>query len=106
MSNDWQRWKQCGGELNRQNEQLCAATHTFILVALIWISKKPQSLSSAKLGNLIFNIAPDRGYSSSAMNAMEGNNRDSLTVSVFQFEEKFIEQPEDLDKLKNGKTKN
>lgn len=40
------------------------------------------------------------------MNAMEGNNRDSLTVSVFQFEEKFIEQPEDLDKLKNGKTKN
>lgn len=34
-----------------------------------------------------------------------GTKYQELTVSAFQFEEKFIETPEDLDKLKNGKTK-
>ena len=39
-------------------------------------------------------------------NAMEWSNKNLLTLSAFQFEEKFIEKPEDLDKLKNGKPRN
>ena len=37
---------------------------------------------------------------------MEWNHKNLLTLSAFQFEEKFIEKPEDLDKLKNGKPRN
>lgn len=32
------------------------------------------------------------------------NNKNSFTVSAFQFEEQFLASPEDLEKLRNGKT--
>lgn len=58
----------------------------------------------AELGNPTVSIVGSRQRPCKLSNAIM--NKNSLTVSVFQFEEKLIESLEDLDKLRHGKKLN
>lgn len=91
-------------------ERLSAATHALFLKALIPVSKwhDPTPLCALPNSEILappYSV-PDRGHLRLKVLQCYGmKNKNSFTVFAFQFEEQFLQSPEDLEKLRKGKTK-
>lgn len=82
--------------------------NTLLLTDLVWIPSGHEQSRLYLLQILISaNVLPDTDCSSSKIsNDTERANENAFTFFFFlQFEEKFLESPEDLEKLIKGNTK-